>query len=89
MDESISAQNIEEQVLTVLAQIRPALQIDGGDVQLIAIDNSYKCDVKLYLTGPYIDGLSTTTLIRMGIERKLREQIPTLGKVIAINTFDS
>ena len=81
-DESIT--EFADQVTAVLNEIRPALQIDGGDVELVAIDGK---NVEIKLSGPYIDSSYTVTLIRMGIERKLRDQIPSLGKVITVNTF--
>ena len=53
-------------------------------MKLIAIDGT---NIQIRLAGPYIDGPYIVTLIRMGIERKLRDQVPSLGKVTAINTF--
>ena len=84
MNQDQSITEFADQVAAVLNEIRPALQIDGGDVELVSIDGK---NVELRLSGPYIDGPYTVTLIRMGIERKLRDHISSLGKVITVNTF--
>jgi Fe-S cluster biogenesis protein NfuA len=73
-----------DQVIAVLNEIRPALQIDGGDVELIAVRGN---DIEIRLSGPYIDGPATATLIKMGMERTLREQLPAFGKITANNCF--
>jgi len=75
--------DFENQVIEVLDRIRPALQIDGGDVKLVAIDGA---NVKVKLSGPYIDGPHVATLIKMGIERTMRDQIPNMGKVLLDNS---
>jgi Fe-S cluster biogenesis protein NfuA len=75
--------DFEKQVIEILDLIRPALQIDGGDVKLVAIDGP---NVKVKLSGPYIDGPHVATLIKMGIERTLRDKLPNMGKVLLDNT---
>jgi Fe-S cluster biogenesis protein NfuA len=84
MNETAPIPDFADQIKVALNEIRPGLQIDGGDVELVAIDGT---NIQIRLFGPYIDGPYIVTLIRMGMERKLRAQVPSLGKVIAINTF--
>jgi len=76
--------DFENRVAEILDQIRPGLQIDGGDVHLIAIEGK---NVRLKLSGHYINGTYTATLIRMGIERTLHDQLPDIKSVILENTF--
>ena len=71
---------MKEKVEGVLAQIRPALQADGGDVELIDVNEGV---VKLRLTGACSGCPMSTMTLRMGIERLLKEQIPEVKKVVA------
>jgi len=71
---------MKEKVEGVLAQIRPALQADGGDVELIDVNEGV---VKLRLTGACGGCPMSTLTLRMGIERLLKEQIPEVKKVVA------
>ncbi|HUV45682.1 MAG TPA: NifU family protein [Dehalococcoidia bacterium] len=72
---------MKEKVVAVLAQIRPALQSDGGDVELIDVNEGI---VRLKLRGA-CDGCPMATMtLRHGIERVLKEQIPEIKEVIAV-----
>jgi len=72
---------MKEKVEEVLAQIRPSLQADGGDVELIDVNEGV---VKLRLTGACSGCPMSTMTLRMGIERLLKEQIPQVKKVVAL-----
>lgn len=67
-----------ENVETVLNELRPYLMSDGGNVELVEIDGPV---VKLRLQGACGSCPSSTMTLRMGIERKLREQIPEIAEV--------
>jgi len=72
---------MREKVETALAQIRPALQADGGDVELVEVNEGV---VKLALKGA-CDGCPMATLtLKMEIERVLKQQIPEVKEVIAV-----
>lgn len=75
------AVTVEEQVREALELIRPAIQMDGGDIQLDSIQDG-TVTVKWFGT---CDGcpMSPVTL-RQGIERILRERVPGITGVIAI-----
>lgn len=66
--------NVEQ----VLDELRPYLQADGGNVELVEIDGPV---VKLRLQGACGSCPSSTMTLRMGIERKLRETIPDILEV--------
>ena len=72
---------LEAQVREALELIRPAIQMDGGDIQLVAIDGE-TVTVQLFGT---CDGcpMSPVTL-RQGVERILKERAPSITKVIAL-----
>jgi len=72
---------MKEKVEAVLAQIRPALQADGGDVELVDVNDGV---VKLKLKGACAGCPMATMTLRHGIERILKEQIPKVKEVIAV-----
>jgi len=68
-----------EQVKEVLETIRPALQADGGDVELVEVTGDGLVKVKLVGACGHCP-MSTMTL-KMGIERTLKEKIPGVKEV--------
>jgi len=72
---------MREKVEAALAQIRPALQADGGDVELIEVNEGV---VKLKLKGACSGCPMSAMTLRNGIERILKEQIPEIKEVIAL-----
>lgn len=72
---------MREKVETALAQIRPALQADGGDVELIDVTDG---TVKVKLTGACAGCPMSTMTLKMGIERKIKEDIPEVKEVVAL-----
>ncbi len=72
---------MREKIEAALEQIRPALLADGGDVQLVDVNNGV---VKVKLTGACGGCPMATITLRQGIERVLKEQVPEVKEVIAI-----
>lgn len=72
---------LEDAVRRALERIRPAVQMDGGDVELVRVEDGV---VTVRLFGA-CDGcpMSPVTL-RSGIERILREDVPAVREVVAI-----
>ena len=70
-----------EKVQSVIDTIRPALQADGGDVELVDVDDS---KVKVKLTGACAGCPMSQLTLKMGIERELKKHIPELDEVIAV-----
>lgn len=68
----------DENVETVLDEMRPYLMADGGNVELVDIDGPI---VKLRLQGACGSCPSSTMTLKMGIERRLREKIPEVVEV--------
>ena len=72
---------MKEKVEAILEQIRPALQADGGDVELVGVDDGV---VSVKLTGA-CDGCPMAAMtLKMGIERVLRKDIPEVKEVVAV-----
>ncbi len=74
---------MKEKVAEVLAQIRPTLQADGGDVELVDV-NVNDGIVKLKLKGACAGCPMATMTLHHGIERILKEKIPELKEVLAV-----
>jgi len=72
---------MREEVEAVLAQIRFALQADGGDVELV--DVSDEGVVKLRLKGACAGCPMSTMTLKHGIEKVLKEKIPGVKEVVA------
>ena len=73
---------MKEKVLAVLESIRPALHMDGGDVEFVGIDENNV--VQIHLVGACSGcGMSMLTL-KNGIEARMREQIPEIKEVVAV-----
>ena len=72
---------MREKVETALADIRPALQADGGDVELVDVDDGV---VKVKLTGACAGCPMSAITLQMGIEQRLKEQIPEVKQVVAV-----
>jgi len=72
---------MEEKVIEVLNKIRPKLQLDGGDVELVKIENG---KVKLRLTGACGTCPMSQLTLKMVIENILKKEIPEIEEVIAV-----
>ena len=71
---ALTRENVEQ----VLDTMRPYLMSDGGNVELVDIEGPV---VKLRLQGACGSCPSSTMTLRMGIERKLRDEIPEIAEV--------
>jgi len=72
---------MKEKVEAALERIRPALLADGGDVQLVDVNEGV---VTLRLSGACYGCPMATITLRQGIEQVLKEQVPEVKEVIAI-----
>jgi len=65
---------MKEQVEKVLGKIRPMLQADGGDVELVGVDDAGVVKVRLQGACAGCPGAQMT--LKMGVERQLKQEIP-------------
>jgi Fe-S cluster biogenesis protein NfuA len=73
---------IKEKVQTALNKVRPSLQADGGDVQLIDVDDQGV--VKVKLTGACGGCPMSQMTLKMGIEKILKQQVPEVTRVESV-----
>jgi Fe-S cluster biogenesis protein NfuA len=69
-----------EEVKKALDLIRPALQADGGDVELVEITEDGV--VKVKLTGACGHCPMSTMTLKMGIEKTLKQKVPGVKEVV-------
>jgi len=72
---------MRENVEKALQRIRPALQADGGDIELVDIQDGV---VKVRLTGACGGCPMSQMTLKMGVERALKEAVPEVKGVEAI-----
>jgi len=65
----------------VLEKIRPALQADGGDVELVDVEGGV---VKVRLTGACGGCPMASVTLKNGIEALLKKEIPSVDQVISV-----
>ncbi len=70
----------EDDVRAVLELVRPSLQADGGDVELVSVDD--KGEVTVRLTGACNGCPLSVLTLSNGIERILRDRVPGVTHVI-------
>jgi Fe-S cluster biogenesis protein NfuA len=73
---------MRDKVAAVLDKVRPALQADGGDVELVEVTDDGV--IKLKLTGACAGCPMSTMTLRSGIERVLRAEIPEIKEVVSV-----
>jgi Fe-S cluster biogenesis protein NfuA len=71
----------KENVEAVLNKVRPSLQADGGDVELVDVADG---TVKVRLTGACGGCPMSTLTLKMGIERILKKELPEVKEVVAV-----
>jgi Fe-S cluster biogenesis protein NfuA len=70
-----------EQVEAVLARIRPLLQADGGDIEVVEVQGN---NAKVRLTGMCAGCPSAHLTLHLGIETALREEIRDFGELVLV-----
>jgi Fe-S cluster biogenesis protein NfuA len=73
---------MKARVQEVLEHVRPALQADGGDVELVDVTDDGIVSVRL--TGACGSCPMSTMTLKMGIERTLKENIPEIQEVVQV-----
>jgi Fe-S cluster biogenesis protein NfuA len=73
---------MEEEVRKAIEKVRPGLQADGGDVELV--DVSADGVVKVKLTGACHGCPMAQMTLKMGIEKFIKQQVPSIREVVAV-----
>lgn len=75
--------DLHRRVAEVLELIRPSIQSDGGDIQLVAVEPSGR--VRIRFQGACLGCPSSTMTLKFGIEENLRRHVPGITEVVAEN----
>jgi Fe-S cluster biogenesis protein NfuA len=78
---TLETSQLREQVQVVIDKIRPAVQADGGDIELVDIVSDV---VKIRFHGACHGCPSSTMTLQHGIERTIRDHIPAIRSVIPV-----
>ena len=80
---SENQKTFDEQVKDVIESIRPMLQNDGGDIELVGIDEDKTVRVRLQGACRGCPGAQMT--LKMGVERLLKERVPEVKEVVSVH----
>jgi len=75
--------SLNDSVAEVVESIRPMLQNDGGDIELVGVDEDKTVRVRLQGACKGCPGAAMT--LKMGVERLLKERIPEIKEVVAVD----
>jgi Fe-S cluster biogenesis protein NfuA len=74
-------ETLKEKVQKAIAEVRPNLQADGGDIELVDVENGI---VKVKLKGACAGCPMSAMTVKWGVENYLKKKIPEVAKVETI-----
>ena len=74
-------ETVRDRVEKALEELRPQLQADGGDIELLGVDNGV---VKVRMKGACAGCPMSTMTLKMGVEQFLKKNIPEIVRVEAL-----
>ncbi len=94
MGPQVAQQNVRNPAMTdengmktkvqgVIETIRPALQADGGDIQLVNVDEETGV-VSVRLQGACQGCPGAQMTLKLGVERRLQKEVPAVTEVVAV-----
>ena len=82
MNSSEVSESVRDRVQGVINLIRPAVQADGGDIELVDVVSDGVVQVRFH--GACHGCPSSNLTLHMGIERNLRDKVPEVTRVVAV-----
>jgi len=82
-EEATNNATVTEQVREVIDAIRPMLQADGGDIDLVGVDEETG-QVRVRLQGACKGCPGAAMTLKMGVERHLKYKVPSVKEVVAV-----
>jgi Fe-S cluster biogenesis protein NfuA len=78
-----NAKSFKDQVQVEIDYIRPLLQADGGDIELVEADEPTG-KVSVRLQGACSGCPSAAMTLKMGVERRLKQRVPAVTEVVSV-----
>ena len=78
-----SEKSLNEKIAEVVDSIRPMLQNDGGDIELVGVDEDNTVRVRLQGACRGCPGAQMT--LKMGVERMLKQRVPEVKEVVSVD----
>jgi Fe-S cluster biogenesis protein NfuA len=75
------SESVQKRVEAALEEIRPQIQADGGDIDLVAIENNV---VKVRLRGACAGCPMSALTLKAGVERIIKQKVPEIRSVEAV-----
>lgn len=75
-------ESVKDRVAAVVARIRPMIQADGGDLELVDVKEDGVVQVRLH--GACRGCPSAQMTLKMGVERNLMERVPEVTEVVCV-----
>ena len=76
--------SVTDRVQSVINWLRPIIQSDGGDLELVNVSAEGVVQVRFH--GACVGCPSSTVTLQQGIERSLREKVPEITQVVAVES---
>ncbi len=73
--------NLNQRIEQALEEIRPFLKSDGGDIELIGIENK---TVKVQLLGACVDCSVNQMTLKQGVEMTVKKYAPEIKEVVSV-----
>jgi Fe-S cluster biogenesis protein NfuA len=73
---------LNEKVQLAIEDVRPSLQADGGDIELVSVSEDGV--VNVHLTGACGSCPMSTMTLKMGVENYLRKTVPEVKEVVQV-----
>ena len=74
-------ESLEKKVREALEEIKPRIQADGGDIDLVAVENK---TVKVRLRGACAGCPMSALTLKQGVEKLVRARVPEIENVEAV-----
>ncbi|HJW65316.1 MAG TPA: NifU family protein [Candidatus Bathyarchaeia archaeon] len=75
------SETVEKKVQKALDEIRPSIQADGGDIELVAVEKGI---VKVRLQGHCVGCPMSALTLKVGVEAHLKKRVAEVVKVEAV-----
>lgn len=75
------SEKVKQKVQAALAEIKPQIQADGGDIDLVAVEDG---TVQVRLRGACAGCPMSALTLKQGVERLIKARVPEIKEVVAV-----